>query len=58
MLCHYDDIIVHDINSSITYNGGINLLLNCNLDMSYAKIKEIIYYGLGWNYNDINVEII
>jgi len=58
MLCHYDDIIVHDINSSITYNGGIYLLLNYNLDMSNAKIKEIICYELGWNYNDINVEII
>jgi hypothetical protein len=40
ILCHYDDTIVHDINSNITYNGDINLLLNCNLDMSYAKIKE------------------
>jgi len=47
MLCHYDDIIVHDINSSITYNGGIYLLLNYNLDMSNAKIKEIICYELG-----------
>ena len=57
MLYNYDDTNVHDINSRITYNGGINLLLNCNLDMSYAKIKEIICYGFGWNYNDINVEI-
>jgi hypothetical protein len=45
------------MNSSITYNDGNNLLLNDNLDMSYTEIKAIIYHELGWNYNDINIEI-
>jgi hypothetical protein len=34
-----------------------NLLLNGILRISYAEIKETICYGLGWNYNDIDVEI-
>jgi hypothetical protein len=25
--------------------------------MSYAKMKETIFYGLGWNYNGIDVEM-
>jgi len=34
MLCYYDDtIILLDVNSSIIYNSGNNLLLNGNLDM-------------------------
>jgi hypothetical protein len=45
------------MNSSITYNDGNNLLLNDNLNMSYTKIKAIIYHELEWNYNDIDVEI-
>ena len=56
MLCHYGDIIIF-MNSSITYNDGNNLLLNDNLNMSYTKIKAIIYHELEWNYNDIDVEI-
>jgi hypothetical protein len=57
MLFHYSDIIIYDVNSNITYNGGSNLLLNCNLGMSYAEIKETICHGFRWNYNDIDVEI-
>ena len=34
-----------------------NLLLYGILRISYAEIKETICYGLGWNYNDIDVEI-
>jgi hypothetical protein len=45
------------MNSSITYNGRNSLLLNGNLGMSYAKMKEIICYRLGMNYNDIDVKI-
>jgi hypothetical protein len=57
MLCHYGGIILHDVNNSITYNGGSIFLLNGNLGMSYTEMKETIYHGLWWNYNDINVEI-
>ena len=39
MLCHYSDIIVHDMNNNITYNGGNNLLLNDNFGMSYTEMK-------------------
>jgi hypothetical protein len=45
------------MNNSFTYNSRSNLLLNDNLDMSYAEMKETIYYELEWNYNDINAEI-
>ena len=55
---HYSDIIVLNVNSSITYNNKSSLLLYDNLGMSQAKIKETICHGLGWNYNDIDVEII
>jgi len=57
MLSHYVVSIIPDVNSSITYNDMINLLLNGNLNMSYAKIKETICHELGMNYNDIDVEI-
>jgi hypothetical protein len=57
MLCYYRDIIVHDVNSGITYNGWSSLFLNSNLCMSYVEMKEIICCGLEWNYNDIDVEI-
>jgi hypothetical protein len=57
MLCHYDNTIVPDVNSNITYNGKSSLLLNVNLDMSYAEMKAIICHEFGWNYNDIDVEI-
>jgi hypothetical protein len=55
---HYSDIIVLNVNSSITYNNKSSLLLYDNLGMSYAKIKKTICHGLRWNYNDIDVEII
>jgi hypothetical protein len=32
-------------------------LLNGNLSMSYAEMKEIISHGLEWNYNDVDVKI-
>jgi hypothetical protein len=57
ILCHYGDTIIHDVNSSIICDGGSSLLLNGNLGMSYAKIKEIICHWLGMNYNDIDVKI-
>ena len=57
MLCYYDGNIVPEVNSSITYNDGSILLLTSNLDMSYVELKEIIFHGLGWNYNDIDIEI-
>jgi len=44
MLCHYSDIIIHNVNDNITYNDESNLLLNDNLNMSYEKIKLIIYH--------------
>ena len=47
MLCHYDYTIVSDMNSSITYNDECSLLLIDNLDMPYAKTKEIICHGFG-----------
>jgi hypothetical protein len=46
MLCHYAGIILHDVNNSITYNGGSIFLLNGNLGMSYTEMKETIYHGL------------
>jgi len=57
MLCHYDDNIVPKMSSSITYNDMNNLLLTYNLSMSYIEMKEIIFHGFEWNYNDIDVEI-
>jgi len=57
MLCHYNDTIISDVNINIIYNGESNLLLYSNLSMSYAEIKEIICYRIGWNYNNIDVEI-
>ena len=47
MLYHYGGIIVLDMNNNITYNGRSNLLLNYNLGMSYAEMKETICHGLG-----------
>jgi len=58
MLYHYGDNIVPEVNNSITYNDDSSLLLTGNLSMLYLKIKETIYHGLEWNYNDIDVEII
>jgi hypothetical protein len=57
MLYHYDDTIILDMTYSITYNDESNLLLNDNLCLSYAKMKQTICHGLEWNYNDIDVEI-
>jgi hypothetical protein len=57
MLCHYDVTIVPDVNINIIYNGKSSLLLDGNLNMSYAKIKVIICHRIGWNYNNIDVEI-
>jgi hypothetical protein len=42
ILCHYGDTIVFDVNNNITYNGGSNLLLNDNLDMSHMEIKNYL----------------
>ena len=45
MLCHYSDIIIiHEVNDNITYNDESNLLLNGNLNMSYEKMKLIIFH--------------
>jgi len=57
MLYYYSGTIVPDMNNSFTYNSRSNLLLNDNLYMSYAEMKETIYYELEWNYNDINAKI-
>jgi hypothetical protein len=57
MLCHYGGTIVPSMNGSIIYNDMSNLLLNDNLDMSYVDMKEMFFHGLGWNYNNIDVEI-
>jgi len=55
ILCLYSGTIVHDVNNIITYNGWSSLLLNIYLGMSYAEIKETIYLGFEWNYNDIDI---
>ena len=57
MLGHYNDNIVPKVNSSITCNNMISLLLTDNLDMLYVELKETICHRLGWNYNDIDVKI-
>jgi hypothetical protein len=57
MLCHYNDNIVPKVSSSITYNNENNLLSPGNLSMSYVEMKEIMFHGFEWNYNDIDVEI-
>jgi hypothetical protein len=57
MLCHCGGNIVPKMNSSVTYNDRSSLLLTGNLGMSYVEMKEIICHELGWNYNDIDVEI-
>jgi hypothetical protein len=57
MLCHYGNNIVLGVSSSTTYNGVSNLLLTGNLSMSYSEMKETICHVLGWNYNDIDIEI-
>ena len=57
MLYLYSGNIDLKINSSIIYNGGSNLLWTSNLGMSYVEMKETFCHGLGWNYNDIDVEI-
>ena len=45
------------MNNNITYNGKTNMLLSANLGMSYTYIKQVIYHGLGWNYNHVEVNI-
>ena len=55
ILCLYNGTIVHDMNNIITYNSWSSLSLNVYLGMSYAEMKETIYHGLEWNYNDIDV---
>jgi len=57
MLYNYSGTIDSNMSSSITYNNKSSLLLNGNLSMSYAEMKEIIFHGLEWNYNDVDVEI-
>jgi hypothetical protein len=57
MLCYYSDSIVPEMNNYITYNNMSSLLLTGNLGMSYVEIKKTIWYGLEWNYNNINLEI-
>jgi len=56
-LCHYSGNIVPEVNSSITYNSEISLLLTSNLGMLYIELKETICHRLKWNYNDIDVKI-
>jgi len=46
MLYHYDDTIILDMTYSITYNDETNLLLNDNLCLLYAKMKQTICHGL------------
>jgi hypothetical protein len=33
------------------------MLLNTNLGMSHTYIKQVICHGLGWNHNDIEIDI-
>ena len=46
MLCHYDDIIVLDVNNNITYNGESNLLLNDNLGMLFLLSNHVFHLFL------------
>ena len=34
------------------------MLLNAILGMSLVNIKQFIYQKIGWNYNDVEVDII
>jgi hypothetical protein len=43
ILCHYDGIIVPNMNNSITYNDGSIVLLNTTRDMSFTNIIYVIY---------------
>jgi hypothetical protein len=57
MLCHYGNNIILRVNSSSSYNDVNSLLLTGNLNMSYSDMKETICHVVGWNYNDIDIEI-
>jgi len=57
LLCHYNGTIVPVINKTITYNGKSNVLLNATLGMLLMDIKQVVYQGIGWKYNDIEVDI-
>lgn len=52
LLCHYCDTIVND-NNSITYVGGNNVILSAKLDISLAKLKQVIYEGNWWENYEI-----
>jgi len=45
------------VNNNNAYNDKSSALLNANLGMSFAKMKQVICLELGWNYNDIKVDI-
>jgi len=57
MLYHYGYTVIPDVNNNITYNGRSNVLLNANLGMSLEDIKKVICQVVGWNYNDVEVDI-
>lgn len=52
LLCHYCDTIVND-NNSIIYVGGSNVILSAKLDISLAKLKQVIYEGNWWENYEI-----
>jgi hypothetical protein len=33
------------------------MLLNTNLGMSHTYIRQVIRHGLGWNHNDVEIDI-
>jgi len=46
MLCHYGVTVAPYMSNNITYNGGSNVLLNDNLDMSFMDVKQAICHEL------------
>lgn len=56
MLFQYGYNIALDVNNNITYNSESSLLLNDDLGMLYAEIKDTICRGFGWIYNDIDAK--
>jgi len=57
MLCHYSDIIVHDMNNNITCIRENILFLNGTRGISFEDTKKIIRGRLELNYNDVKIDI-
>jgi hypothetical protein len=53
LLYHFSGTIVTNINNSITYNEGSNVILNASLDTSLTKLK----LNFRWNYNFVEFDI-